>query len=49
MTECTFCGEELEKTTGKMFVRIDGARSYFCSSKCQKNWEKNRKLRYADH
>ena len=37
MTKCTFCGEVMEKGTGKMFVQNDGKILYFCSSKCAKN------------
>ncbi|MDP7282123.1 MAG: 50S ribosomal protein L24e [Candidatus Undinarchaeales archaeon] len=35
--KCTFCGEALERGTGKVFVRKDGALLWFCSSKCEKN------------
>lgn len=48
MTSCTFCGDTLKKTAGKLLVRTDGSRHYFCSGKCQKNWKKNRKLEYAE-
>jgi large subunit ribosomal protein L24e len=34
---CTFCGSEIEPGTGKMFVKRDGTIFYFCSSKCEKN------------
>ena len=34
---CSYCGEEIEPGTGKMFVRKDGTVFFFCSSKCQKN------------
>jgi len=34
---CTFCGNEIEPGTGKMFIRKDGTIYHFCSSKCQKN------------
>ncbi|HMK16413.1 MAG TPA: 50S ribosomal protein L24e [Methanomicrobiales archaeon] len=34
---CSFCGENIEPGTGKMFVRRDGTIFYFCSSKCQNN------------
>jgi large subunit ribosomal protein L24e len=34
---CSFCKNELEKGTGKMFVKLDGRIFYYCSSKCQKN------------
>jgi large subunit ribosomal protein L24e len=34
---CSFCGEEIEVGTGKMFVRRDGRILYFCSGKCEKN------------
>ena len=35
--KCSFCGNEMEKGTGKMFVKNDGKIFYFCSSKCEKN------------
>lgn len=34
---CSFCGEEIEPGTGKMFVRKDGTVFFFGSSKCEKN------------
>ena len=34
---CSFCGNEVEPGTGKMFVRRDGTVFFFCSSKCEKN------------
>ncbi len=34
---CSFCNENIEAGTGKMFVRNDGKVFYFCSSKCEKN------------
>ncbi len=34
---CSFCGEEIEPGTGKMFVKRDGKVLYFCSRKCEKN------------
>ncbi|MEM0150812.1 MAG: 50S ribosomal protein L24e [Thermoplasmata archaeon] len=34
---CSFCGNEIEPGTGKMYVKKDGSILYFCSSKCQKN------------
>ena len=37
MAKCSFCSEEIEKGTGKMFVRNDGKLFHFCSSKCSKN------------
>lgn len=49
MAECTYCGQELSKTAGKLFVQRDGSRRYFCSSKCEKNWAKDRNLEYATH
>lgn len=49
MAECEYCGDELERTGGKMFVRADGTRLYFCSGKCQTNWANNRNLEYAEH
>ncbi len=37
MPKCTFCGNELTKGTGKMFVHTSGKIDFFCSSKCEKN------------
>ena len=34
---CSFCGENIERGTGKMFVKKTGRIHYFCSSKCEKN------------
>ena len=34
---CSFCGNDIEPGTGKMFVRKDGTVLYFCKNKCQKN------------
>jgi len=34
---CSFCGNEIEIGTGKMFVKRDGKILYFCSRKCEKN------------
>ena len=37
MVKCTFCGSDIERGTGKMFVKTDGKIFYFCSNKCEKN------------
>ncbi len=37
MVKCSFCGYEIEKGTGIMFVKKDGKILNFCSSKCEKN------------
>ncbi len=37
MVKCSFCGREIEKGTGKMYVRANGKIYWFCSSKCEKN------------
>jgi large subunit ribosomal protein L24e len=34
---CSFCGNEIEPGTGKMFIRKDGTVFLFCSHKCQNN------------
>ncbi|PKK81789.1 MAG: 50S ribosomal protein L24e [Thermoplasmata archaeon HGW-Thermoplasmata-2] len=34
---CTFCGEDIEPGTGKMFVKDNATVLFFCSNKCQKN------------
>lgn len=38
--KCNFCGDEITKGTGKMFVKTDGKVLHFCSSKCEKNFLK---------
>ncbi len=35
--KCTFCGDDILRGRGKMFVRNSGQALYFCNSKCQKN------------
>jgi len=37
MSNCSFCGKNIEKGTGKMFVFTNGKISFFCSGKCEKN------------
>lgn len=34
---CTFCGEEIEPGTGRMYIKKDGVIYNFCTSKCFKN------------
>ncbi|MBI2148009.1 50S ribosomal protein L24e [Candidatus Woesearchaeota archaeon] len=41
--ECTFCGKNIERGTGKMFVQNDGKILYFCTMKCEKNMLKLRR------
>jgi large subunit ribosomal protein L24e len=40
MPKCTFCGTQIEKGTGKMFVYSSGKVANFCSNKCEKNLHK---------
>ncbi|HEC81382.1 MAG TPA: 50S ribosomal protein L24e [Thermoplasmatales archaeon] len=48
---CSFCGNEIEPGTGKLYIRKDGTIYHFCSSKCQKNMLKlkrvPRKIRWS--
>ena len=37
MAECSFCGENIEKGTGKIYVKKDGKTFNFCSNRCEKN------------
>ena len=37
MANCSFCGTEIHKGTGKLFAFKDGKTNYFCSNKCEKN------------
>jgi large subunit ribosomal protein L24e len=34
---CSFCGDEIEPGTGKMYVKKDGTIFHFCASKCERN------------
>ena len=49
--ECSFCGQEIEPGTGKMFVKRDGSVFHYCSSKCEKNQQDlkrvNRRVRWT--
>lgn len=42
--KCSFCGSKVELGTGKMFVKKKGSVLYFCSSKCEKNMMKLRRI-----
>jgi large subunit ribosomal protein L24e len=37
MVKCSFCGNSIEKGTGKMFVYASGKVLNFCKMKCEKN------------
>jgi len=37
MAQCSFCGKDIEKGTGKLFIRDNGKSLDFCSNKCEKN------------
>jgi len=41
--KCSFCGSELAKGSGILFVKRDGTLIYYCSNKCRKNTEMGRK------
>ena len=34
---CSFCKQNINKGTGKIYVQKTGKVLYFCSSKCEKN------------
>ena len=36
MAKCSQCTKEIEKGTGIMYVRKNGAVRYFCSNRCYK-------------
>lgn len=44
--KCSFCSVNIQKGTGKMYVKVKGAISYFCSSKCEKNAAMGRVSKY---
>ena len=37
MPKCTFCGNNVRKGTGKLYVYTSGKIANFCSHKCEKN------------
>ncbi len=37
MPACYFCGEEVSRGSGILYVKKDGTIINFCSSKCRKN------------
>lgn len=37
MVNCSFCGTEIPKASGKTFVKDNGQILHFCSRKCEKN------------
>ena len=37
MAKCIFCGKDIEKGTGKIYVKKDGKTIMLCSTKCEKN------------
>lgn len=45
---CTYCGNDVTPTTGKLVIRQSGDRLFFCSGKCEKNFDNNRSLEYAE-
>lgn len=34
---CSFCGQDIEPGTGRLYVKKDGTVHHFCTSKCYKN------------
>ncbi|MFB6109691.1 MAG: 50S ribosomal protein L24e [Halodesulfurarchaeum sp.] len=42
---CDYCGDEIERGTGTMYVKVNGETMYFCSSKCEKNADMGRESR----
>ncbi|MBI2574839.1 50S ribosomal protein L24e [Candidatus Woesearchaeota archaeon] len=34
---CSYCGETIEKGTGKLYARKTGKVFYFCTRKCEKS------------
>lgn len=43
MAHCDFCKQSIPKGTGKMYIKKDGKKLDFCSSKCEKNMLKLRR------
>jgi len=43
--KCSFCSRTLEPGTGKLYAKKDGTTFYFCSSKCENNFNMGRVTR----
>ena len=41
---CSFCGNEIEPGTGKMYIKKDATIFFFCKNKCQKNMIKLKRV-----
>lgn len=37
MVDCSFCGSEIKKASGKVYIKDNGQVLNFCSGKCEKN------------
>jgi len=37
MVNCSFCGKDIKKGSGKIYVKDNGHILNFCSGKCEKN------------
>jgi large subunit ribosomal protein L24e len=50
---CSFCGNEIEPGTGKIYIKKDGTVFNFCKNKCYKNMVElkrvPRKVRWTKH
>lgn len=40
--KCSFCGNNIKAGAGKMFVKSTGEIIFYCSSKCEKNYNLGR-------
>jgi len=45
MVKCSFCGIEIPKGTGLIYIKKDGSRWDFCLRKCERNMLMGRKAR----
>ena len=42
MPVCSYCSSKMEAGTGKMFVKTTGKVYWFCSTKCERNFNMGR-------
>jgi len=47
MAKCSFCGKQMQKGQGMLFVKKDGTASFFCSGKCKNNGLKLKRSPFA--
>ena len=45
MPKCTYCSDNVMHGRGKILMALDGKQIFFCSSKCEKNYNLGREAK----